>query len=98
MTPLYVFAEIEPKSEYLELAIEAIQNIVAPTRNEDGCHRFNVFENRTIGQIYLFEEWTDQAALDRHYAQPYTMAVFESYEKWLAKDPVIKKFSAIGSE
>ncbi|WP_197705101.1 putative quinol monooxygenase [Sphingobium cloacae] len=33
----------------------------------------------------IYERWADQAAFDFHHAQPYTRAVFKSYEDWLAK-------------
>lgn len=43
------------------------------------------------GQLFLYEEWVNEAALEQHYQQPYTQAVFESYQEWLAKPVEINK-------
>lgn len=95
--PLFVFAEITPKPQHLEDARDAIVGIVDRTRTEPGCKSFDVFDGLEPGSLYLFEEWDDQSALDAHYKQPYTAAVFASYEKWLQKPPTIHKLSRLGS-
>ena len=87
--------KLTPKPEYLSDARSAILGIVEQTRQEKGCRSFDIFEGEEPGHIYLFEEWDDQAALDAHYAQPYTTAVFEQYQQWLAQPPEIKKFSKL---
>lgn len=93
---LFVFAEITPKPEHLEEAREAILGILAETRAEPGCRSFTVLAPQEGGAICLFEEWEDQAALDTHYAQPYTARVFAAYQNWLAQPPVIQKLAHLG--
>jgi len=95
--PLFVFAEITPKPQHLEDARDAIVGIIDQTRTEPGCKSFEVFDGLEAGSLYLFEEWHDQSALDAHYGQPYTAAVFASYEKWLQKPPTIHKLSRLGT-
>lgn len=87
--PLFIFAEIKPKPEYFANAQQAIIDILDQTRSESGCRSFNLFEAPDRETLYLFEEWDDQNALDLHHAQPYTAAVFKSYESWLAEPPRI---------
>ncbi|MGJ8545710.1 MAG: putative quinol monooxygenase [Sulfitobacter sp.] len=94
---LFVFAEITPKPEHLAQARAAILGILDQTRAERGCRSFDVLAPQEAGSICLFEEWEDQAALDAHYAQPYTAAVFASYQEWLAKPPMIKKMHRLGA-
>lgn len=94
---LFIFAEITPKPQHLDEAREAIVGIVGPTQNEPGCHSFEVFDGVESGSLFLFEEWSDQGALDAHYAQSYTVAVFASYEEWLEKPPSIRKLSRVGT-
>lgn len=86
---LFVFAEIKPKPEYFKDAQQAIIDILDPTRAENGCRSFNLFEAPDQDTLYLFEEWEDQNALDQHHAKPYTSAVFKAYEEWLAEPPRI---------
>ncbi|MEO1101303.1 MAG: putative quinol monooxygenase [Pseudomonadota bacterium] len=94
MLPLHVFAKITPKPEHFRDARAAIRGILAETRVEEGCRSFNLFENEEAGHLFLVEEWTDPAALEAHYAQAYTMRVFEQYQDWLAEAPEIHKMWA----
>ena len=87
--PLSAFATITPKPEHLDAALSAFRDIVAPTRAESGCLSFDLHEAEKGGQLHLYEVWTDRTALDAHYAQDYTKAVFERYEDWLAEPVAI---------
>lgn len=81
---LAVFATITPKPEHLDAARQAIVGILQDTRAEAGCLTFDLHEDPVAGKLYLYEIWSGQAALDAHYAQPYTKAVCQAYELWLA--------------
>ncbi|WP_310620863.1 putative quinol monooxygenase [Flexibacterium corallicola] len=87
--PLFIFAEITPKPEHFKDAQQAIISILDETRAEAGCRSFDLFTSPAGDTLYLFEEWDNQSALDQHHDQPYTRAVFKSYEEWLAKPPRI---------
>ncbi len=88
---LFVFARIHPKPEHLTDARQAILGILSPTRAEEGCLSFDLFDGQDDGCLYLFEEWVNQAALDNHYAQDYTAKVFRAYEEWLAEPVTVTK-------
>ena len=92
---LFVMARIVPKPEHLEQARDAIVGIVDATRREPGCLQFVLHEGNDDGSLYLYEEWTDAAALDRHYEQPYTRAVFESYDAWLAEPVDVRPMAKV---
>ncbi len=86
---LFIFAEIKPKPEFFQAAQQAILGILERTRAEAGCVSFTLLEAPEKDMLYLFEEWTDQTALDQHHEQPYTLSVFEAYKEWLAEPPRI---------
>jgi quinol monooxygenase YgiN len=88
-TPLHIIARIEPKAQYRELALAAICAIVEQTRAEPGCIEFIVNECEADGAIYLYEEWSNEAAFDAHHAQPYTRSVMQAYAQWLSDEPSI---------
>lgn len=88
---LFVIAKITPKSEYYPAAREAILGIVSQTRSEAGCKTFNLHEDSDGGALFLYEEWSDEAALEEHYRQSYTRAVFEQYKEWLATPVEVTK-------
>ena len=82
--PLCVVATIQPRPEHFEAARNAIAGIVSETLEEPGCQMFRLLEGDD-GYLRLYEEWDDEAALQAHYNQSYTKAVFASYENWLAE-------------
>ena len=82
---LFVFARIAPKPEHLDDARDAIKGILDATHAEPGCRQFVLHEGQDDGCLYLYEEWDNEAALAKHYDQPYTKAVFEKYQSWLAE-------------
>ncbi|MBX2854368.1 MAG: antibiotic biosynthesis monooxygenase [Rhodobacteraceae bacterium] len=83
--PLCIIATITPRPEHLEDARKAILGVISQTVSEAGCRTFRLLEGNEDANLYLYEEWDDQAALDAHYAQPYIKTVFEAYQRWLAK-------------
>ncbi|MEM6850953.1 MAG: putative quinol monooxygenase [Pseudomonadota bacterium] len=95
MSTLFVFATIHPKPEHFEDAKAAIQGIIEETRSEPGCLFFALYEGREDNRLYLHEEWTDASALESHYAQPYTRAVFDSYAEWLAEPVDVVKMRKV---
>lgn len=86
---LNIVAFITPKDEFFAVCKEKITNIVEATRSEEGCIRFEVYENKNAQQLVLVETWVSQSALEEHYAQPFITPIFEYYKCALAKDPEI---------
>ncbi|GAA0466619.1 putative quinol monooxygenase [Parasphingorhabdus litoris] len=82
---LFGFAKITPKSEHHADAQNAILAIVEETRAEPGCIQFTVLADSDQGHIFLYEEWQDEAALKEHHGKPYTKAVMDNYDNWLAE-------------
>ncbi len=96
MSRLAVFATIKPKPEFLDEAKHAILAIISETRAEKGCHTFSLHEDETQhGKLYLYEIWDNAAALDAHYAMPYTKTVFAAYQDWLAEPVAVTKMSIV---
>jgi len=90
---LFVFARISPKDENFEEAKNAILNILQRTREEPGCRQFELHENNEERNLFLYEEWESESALEEHYLKPYTLQVFENYKQWLAVPVEIVKMS-----
>ena len=86
MAELDIFATIHPKPEHRGQALAAIESILEATRAERGCLRFelNVGDDGDPA-LYLVERWTDDHALDAHYAMDYIAEVFASYDTWLSR-------------
>ena len=49
-----------------------LQNLVAPTRKEQGCMLFDWYQSAdNEGVFFFFEKWTNRAALDKHLEAPH---------------------------
>lgn len=82
---VFRFAIITPKPEHFSDARAAITEIIPETLDEPGCREFVLHEGDEDGRLYLYECFSDEAAFEAHHAKPYTKAVFQSYERWLAE-------------
>ena len=45
--------------------------MLTPTRAEQGCRLYLLYESNTRGLFYFYEEWESQAALNRHTETPH---------------------------
>jgi quinol monooxygenase YgiN len=50
---------------------KTLVGMLAPTRAEQGCRRYELYESNNKGVFYFYEEWEDQDALDRHTKTPH---------------------------
>ncbi|MGJ8646640.1 MAG: putative quinol monooxygenase [Marinomonas colpomeniae] len=90
-----IVAFITPKSEFYGECKQRITDVLSITRAEEGCIRFEIYENKTTKQLVFVETFTSQITLDEHYAQPYILPIFEFYQTALQKEPEIHKLSLI---
>jgi quinol monooxygenase YgiN len=51
------------KEEQLRKILVAM---LKPTRAEQGCRLYELYESNNRGLFYFYEEWESQVALDRH--------------------------------
>src|ERR1700747_1170052 len=48
-----------------------LQGMLVPTRAEQGCKSYELYESDSRGRFYLAETWAGEGALDRHIATPH---------------------------
>ncbi|MFS4582629.1 putative quinol monooxygenase [Phaeobacter sp. C3_T13_0] len=90
-----LIAKITPKPEHMQDVRESLMGILAPTRAEAGCLKFNLLEGREGDCFYLDEEWSNDAALAAHYEKDYIKPIFAKYQNWLASPVEIHKMAAL---
>jgi quinol monooxygenase YgiN len=62
-----------------------LRGMIAPTRAEPGCRRYDLYVNRGPGPTFtLFEIYDDQAAIEAHRAGDYYKSYRASIEQYLA--------------
>ncbi len=92
---LYVIAKIVLRPEFFSEGKQAIIGILDVTRSEEGCKQFELHQDELTSTLFLYEEWVDDAALQKHYDQPYTKSVFAKYTIWLLQPIEVYKISKV---
>ena len=79
MADLVAIVELEVTGSATREEVESLLTWHAgESRQEDGCLHFDVVLGREdSNKIYLYEVWTDQAALDAHVQSPHRKRVGE---------------------
>ncbi|MBI4906890.1 MAG: antibiotic biosynthesis monooxygenase [Acidobacteria bacterium] len=67
MSKIDVVAHIHAKPGHEAALREILEGFVAPTRQEEGCLRYDLFVDLSdAGKFTFIEEWTSAEALDKH--------------------------------
>lgn len=62
---IWVLASFDPAPEARDDAARILDGMVAPTRAEPGCRRYDLFEEED-GSLHLLECYDDRDALEHH--------------------------------
>lgn len=75
---LHVVATIPLRADAVDLARSSLAELVAATREEDGCVAYTASESGTQPGLFVtVEEWRSQDDLDRHLTTPHVARAFE---------------------
>jgi len=82
---VYVIARVQAKAEHRGEVETELRRMVAATRAEPGCLRYDLFADQDGGAGFsLFEAYTDAAALDAHRDSAHYQAYRGRTGDWLA--------------
>jgi quinol monooxygenase YgiN len=80
-----------------DLVRDALQKLIPPTREEEGCIEYDLYENADVpGEFTFFEKWTSRVALDEHLRTEHFLLAGEEQEGHIAKPTEIKVLNFIG--
>lgn len=72
---------------------EMVTNASAAVRDEPGCVRFDVLQNRDDPtRVYLYEVYKDDAALEAHRQAPHYLKWREAVQEW-HEEPAVRHLS-----
>lgn len=93
---LYVVARAIASIDRVEETRELMVSLLEPTRRENGCIRYDLFQNRENPAEFTFiEEWQDQACLDAHLASPHIRDAIAKLPSLFVSDPVIGLYAPV---
>ncbi|HEB90446.1 MAG TPA: antibiotic biosynthesis monooxygenase [Deltaproteobacteria bacterium] len=80
---IIITATVRIRAEHHEEALAFARRHVATSRLEEGCLSHRFFEDPEHDRtLVFFEEWQDQAAIDRHFAQPHSGEFVKAFRAW----------------
>jgi quinol monooxygenase YgiN len=72
-----LFTAAPGREEELE---QVLTGLLAPTRAEAGCRRYDLLRHRDgSGEFAFVEEWDSEEALERHFQTPHLLAAREQF-------------------
>lgn len=83
MTEVRVIARCEARKGNEDELRALLQGMLAPTRAEQGCKSYELYESDSTGRFYFDETWESEAALDKHIATPHFKYLEQAIEKLL---------------
>jgi quinol monooxygenase YgiN len=95
-SPLTVIVRITAKPGLEDRVKEELRRLLAPTRVEPGCLNFDL--HQAIGDATRFlvhENWTGEAALNRHFEMPYIQAWLGQAEALLAEPMELTRWARV---
>lgn len=91
-----VVAHLISKPDTIEQTREVLLGLIEPTRAEDGCIAYELFQNNGDPTDFTFvEEWTDDAALDAHLESPHLIDARTKLGDLLAAEPDIRRYTLL---
>jgi quinol monooxygenase YgiN len=94
---IHVVARITAKPDAVPRLQAVLAALLEPTRQESGCHRYTLLQNRQDPTDFTFvEEWAGVAAIDAHLQTSHIQAAFARVEGLLAAEPDIRQYEVVG--
>lgn len=70
---------------------DVLQRLIPPTRAEDGCIEYDLYENVDVpGEFTFVEKWVSREALDKHLGTEHFLLAGKEQAGYLAKPTEIK--------
>lgn len=94
---LGLIADVTAKPEHIDALRAALMKLIAPSRAEDGCLQYDLYEDREKpGHFVFIERWRDAAALAAHAKAPHSVAHGPSVKGFVEKPAVLTRLKQIG--
>lgn len=91
--PVYVVARVRSRPETIEETKRLMLSLLAPTRAEPGCLRYDVHQNTADATDFTFyETWAAEADLQRHLASPHIAAALAALPAVAEVPPDIRRY------
>ena len=93
---LSIIAVLKAKAGQRDNLKSALQALILPTRQEDGCLDYALFQLQdSPDTFYMRESWKGQEALDAHIALPHFQVFVKQMDELLAEPLQLVRLNAV---
>ena len=93
---LKVIARIKARPEKIDEMRALLSGLVAPTRAEAGCVRYQLLHNTADPADFTFvEEWRDDAALESHFNTEHVKSALTRFQELAAEPMDVRRYRGI---
>ena len=79
------------KADKREELLQLAQSMLAPSRAEEGCNSYKLYEDSSKKNSFLFfEEWQAQEAIEQHFQTPHFQEFMQKFSEMVEGKPTIK--------
>ena len=94
MQRVTIVARIKAKRKYAERVKQELAGLIAPTRREQGCLTYDLYQNVDDRSLFLFHEiWESQALLEEHWKSDHLKVYRQATEEMIEE----REISVLGS-
>ena len=91
-----VVARVTVRPDKFDETMKALTELVAATRAEPGCVRYELLRNiADPHELTFVEEWADAESLEAHFATEHFSAVAARAEELLTAPPDIRRYTLL---
>lgn len=93
---VHVFATLIARPDTVDATRDALAALVEPSRAEDGCDHYELFQSADEPtRFQTVERWASAEAMQAHLQSEHLQAAFAAAPDLLAADPVIQTFERV---
>lgn len=94
---IFIFARFTARPGNEQAVEEALQRMLPPTREEEGCRSIHVFRSvRNSRLFYVHSRWTDELAFEVHANLPHTVEFISAVEPLIDHSLDVTRTEMIG--
>lgn len=92
-----VVAHVRAKAGKEEELKKVMLSLIAPTRKEAGCLRYELYQNKAdAADLTFVEDWESDAALDAHMRTQHFQVAVAQIPPLAAEPPDIRRYRLVG--
>ena len=93
---VHCFATLIARPDTVDATREALASLVEPSRAEDGCEHYDLFQSADEPtRFQTVERWASADAMRAHLGSDHVTAAFAAAPDLLSAEPVIQSFERV---